>query len=459
MPYFDDPLDDEEQKKQNQISGAAPVAGGNGLPQQQVQNPQKVTDTGSHFVDLNQYLKNNNSQQFGQQVASKVQDKIGQANSTLNTANQNVSNQIRSNNQTPTQDQINSSIANPVSADAKQFQGWENQRYSGPTSAAQTGEYQQALGSVQDANKTANLANSQGGRETLLQSYFGNGGNPYTAGETKLDNYLLQNSGTFDPNKLKQQASGLNTQAQVQQQQIASQVGQQVGAVNQSAANARKAIGVDEKGNVIEGGQSGAIGQAYGQVNQKVDAANKQRAAQLAQIQKDFNTSDGYAGDPNSGSNSYEGKNFGLSDDEISANGLGQYIGKNIYGINLADYLTPGSATLNKNQVMTPEERARIQALSNLAGVTDNFASGAPQAADSAYTFNHAKLENDIAANKQAMSAAAEQIIKQNWHGPNPNKTMAQNQDDLEALSRGAIQQALKLFPAIKLSRSGTGVR
>jgi hypothetical protein len=63
-----------------------------------------------------------------------------------------------------------------------------------------------------------------------------------------------------------------------------------------------------------------------------------------------------------------------------------------LYDSDLNKYLHLGDK-LNKDQIMTPEQRARIQALSQLSGHTDDFASGLTQDKTDPFTFDTGSLK------------------------------------------------------------------
>src|SRR4051812_17646590 len=139
MPYFlDSNLEDEKQQNpaQLQISGASPTTdnGGNlsnsGSGTSQGNQKQQLV-TGSGFQNLDQYLDKNQTQQFGDQFSRKVQGDIDSAKQNQDSAAHQFQSQVKESSQTPTSEQVNSAIANPTSADPKQFQGWENQTYKG----------------------------------------------------------------------------------------------------------------------------------------------------------------------------------------------------------------------------------------------------------------------------------------------------------------------------------------
>lgn len=384
MPFFTDPnLEDDQDPSQVQISGASPTteqSGGGGSP-----SGQKKLDTGSGFQNLDKYLQTNQAGQFGQKVLGNVQGEVDQAKQGMEKGAQQFSAQVQDANKTPTMDQVNQAIADPTQADAKQFQQWQSQQYGGPKNLAESKDsWNQYWSGANKANTTAQQLGSESGRFSLLDSYFGRPN--YSFGEKSLDNLLVQQSGLGrETRNIQNEAAGLKTVGNQKAMDLQNQAAQRAGEVEQSRKGVRSAIGLDDQGNVITGEGAGAIGQQYQSVEQQLAAENAQRKAEMDRI----------AG---------EVGNDQLSADDISK--LGLDAGMNLYDINLRDYLSPGQLELNKDQVMTPEQRARIQALSQMAGVTDTFASGEAQDKGDLYSFNADQA-------KQAASSSKAQYERQ----------------------------------------------
>ncbi len=380
MPYFQNLLDDENEQNpgQVQISGASPTteqeSGGNSQGSQGGGGggPKKDLNTGSGFQNLDKYLSTNQSQQFGNEVLGKVKNEVGTAQNNQKEASQKFQEQVAGANYVPTGDQVNQAIANPTSTKPADFQNWMQQSYEGPKSLAEnSGTWNQYWSGANKANSTAQQLGTEAGRFSLLDSYFGKPS--YNFGQKSLDNLLVQQSGLGrETRDVQNQATQLKSHGKDQELQLQTQANQRAAEVERSKEQARNAIGIDANGHVITGEGSGAIGKQYQAVEQQMANQNAQRAAEQQALIAN------------------------LEDDSISAAEaaqLGLKKGQNLYNLNLKDYVTPG-ADLTKGQSMTAEQRSYIQALSQLAGVTDTFASDTPEAAAKAYSFDQAGFEN-----------------------------------------------------------------
>lgn len=378
MPYIPD--DEEQQNKdQNQavqISGASPTTDSTGSAAP-ANGSKKELNTGSGYQNLDKYLQANSSQNFGGQVVDKVQGDVNKAQNNINDASTSFSNKVNSANYVPTSDQINSAVANPTSANPADYQKWESQTYSGPKTV--TGDdYNNLWSNTNNASTKAGYLSSDPGRYTLLDSYYGTPS--YNQGQKGLDNLLIQNQQGIGSqiSNVQDQANQLKGTAQAQQDSLQNQASTKAAEVQNSAQAARNAVGVDSSGNVITDPNAvgyGAIGKGYTGVNTAVTDANSARANQVNQLKKDLASGN-------------------LSAEELGMTGL--TAGQQLYNLpDLTSYVQAGS-DLTKDQVMTPEQRANIQALSQLAGVTDTFAANPSIAQNSAYTFNTGSFKGDV---------------------------------------------------------------
>jgi len=379
MPYFTDyaKKEDEENPGQLQISGASPTTDSSGaISQRTVAGSGKGLVTGSGYQNLDKYIQNNQPQAFGQQVLGKVGSEVGAVQGNLGKIGE-AKTQIASQNKTPEQAQLNAAIANPVAADAKAWQNWLNQQYQGPTAVSDVGAYNRLGSSTQKAQTSAGLLGNEAGRFSLLDTYFGRPN--YNYGEKSLDNLLLQNAGVGRQSQgLQNQVTALKTagkEAGIGLQNAITGTEQNVA---QSRANARGLIGIDENGQVITGANAGAIGKQWSAVDQQIAEANAQRQAQQQEV---LNNLQGHA------LTAAQLKQFGLQG------------GEQIYNVDPSQYFTKGS-DLNKSQVMSANDLARIRALSQMAGVTDTYSPTELTAKTDPYGFNTAQFKNDIAAAK-----------------------------------------------------------
>lgn len=398
MPYFYDPnlQENEEQQGQGvQISGAGanvgPQSQGSGNAQgQPAAGQDKALKTGSGFQNLDKYLSSNAGQNFGDQFIGKAQDTVNQAQDQMSQAKNQFSTQVQDQNKTPTSEQVNSAIANPTGADPTQFQGWENQEYKGPKNLAENQSlYNQYWGGTNKANTTANLLNNEGGRFTLLDSYFGRPN--YSFGEKSLDNLLVQGGNTGKAAKgIQTQAANLSQQGLQGQQELQNLASQTAGNVEQSKNSVRSAVGIDPTGQVITGEGAGALGQQYGAIEKALADQQTNRNAQNYTLQQ-------------------SAQKGVFTPEQLQELGLSN--GQPLYNLSLPDYFSYNNNSLTKENVMTPEQQAYIRALSGLAGVTDGYAANDLVQAQPSYTFNRDKFLGD--ATNQATELAKNQAQAQ----------------------------------------------
>jgi hypothetical protein len=389
--------------------------------------------TGSGFQNLDKYLQNNNAKAFGQQVTGNVSNEINTAKANQDQAASTFQDQVNSTNVIPTHSQVDDAVSaagnpelaagrvtpnpaptylttptqaappanpspaaasqatptNPTPVDPTTFQGWLNNTYTGPKNLAdnQTA-WNQYWSGTNKANTSAQLLNSEPGRFSLLDSYFGKPS--YNFGEKSLDNLLLQQSGGIGKTSrdLQTAASDLKATGNDRALELGNLASSRLGQVDESRKYAHSAIGVDDTGQVIQGDGAGAIGKEYAEVNDNLAKANADRQAQLNAIQTAL------------------GRGV-LDPDQLQAFGLAS--GQKLYDLHLNDYLMKG-LDLTKDQTMTPAERARIQALSQLAGIDDTFANGTAQGQDPAYTFETDRFLNDAQGRQATIDREMKEI-------------------------------------------------
>jgi hypothetical protein len=391
MPYFYDQnlLDQEKdptEANQVQISGASPTTDSSGEPTQG--QTKKELNTGSGFQNLDKYLATNQSQNFGNQVLGKVSNEIQGAQKNQQDASKQFKEQVTTANSLPTSEQVNQALANPAQANAKEFQKWGSQSYSGPKSLGDSqANYNQFWSGVNKANTEAKMLGSEPGRFSLLDSYFGKPS--YSYGQKSLDNLLIQQSGLGQQTQdLQKQAAQLKSQGKAESDSLQNFAAQRAGEVENSRKNTLSAIGLNPDGSVVRGANAGALGKQYQAVEDAVANQNTQRHSEQQALA--------------------EGLRQG-SITKAQAEALG-IENPTLYDLNLNDYLSMG-ADLTKDQVMTPEQRAYIQALSDLAGTTDNFAGGTGQAPARVYTFDNSRFTNDVGAKANAYANELNQAV------------------------------------------------
>jgi hypothetical protein len=413
MPYFYDPnLDEQNQNNQTSngnsvsLSGASSTYNADGSAGQP--NNNKDLNTGSGFQNLDKYLQTNDSQKFGNQFLGKVSDQVQGAKSQMNQASEQFKNQVQSSNQVPSQEQINNAIANPAGTNAQDYQKWMNQSYSGPKDLAESQDtWNKYWSGVNQAQTNTQLMGKESGRFTLLDQYFGRP--TYNYGEKGLDNLLFQQSGLGSQTKqLQDQATMLKTEGNSKAQELQGLASQKAGDVEKSRTAALNAIGLNADKTVKTGQDAGALGQAYQQVYDQVNSANTARSAQQNAMLNSLS-------------------NRSLTQSQLEELGL---LGAptELYNLNLTNYLNKGGE-LSRDQVMSPEQRARIQALSQLAGIDDTFANGTAKNQDSIYGFDSNRFIADQRAQDAAYKTAYDQLIQKQSQDSIDNFPIFSSQD------------------------------
>jgi hypothetical protein len=396
VPYIYDPNLDKENESTAQdnagsvsISGASPTVESNAQSSPGANTSQSQgLNTGSGFTNLDKYLQTNNSQEFGNKFLGKVGDTVQNAETQMNQAADSFKQKVSgANSNMPDAQQINSAIANPTNMDAKTWQAWQKQQYEGPKSLGESqSDWNKYWSGVQNAQTNTQLLGNEAGRFTLLDQYFGKPS--YNYGEKSLDNLLYQQSGLGSQTQsLQNQATQLQTKGTDIAGQLATEAGKKVDQVNANRQQVLSAIGLDDKGNVLTGGKAGAIGKQYADVESQVAKANAQRAQQVMALKQALDSD-------------------ALSQQDLAKLGLSE--GQDLYGADLSQYLR-AEGDLNKDQVMTPQQRAYIQALSQMAGVTDDFASGIASKAGDAFRYDTGALQADINSRKTQYERALQE--------------------------------------------------
>ncbi len=347
MAYVNqDTLAEEDQNQEGGplVPGGGGVAGANApaAPQANTATKQK---TPSNFADLGEYLRVNQGQEFGSKLAGKVGEDITKGQGALDTAETQYKERADAATIQDNQGLINQVDTNPEGIDKTAYTGLRDAEYKGPNSFSDTQDlYNQAQGQTGAAVGKANASKTEGGRFALLDNYFGRPN--YSQGEKTLDNLLVQN----DDNS-KQAFSQMQANAN-QLQQKADNIGTELGNYSAQAKGkteatrnaARGALGIDDAGNVVEGG----------------NLSNSQKAINDAYTQR---TADQDA--------SYQGYADALRNRRFAdVQGLGLQNTGPLYNVGLENYLSKTN-DLSPVSAATPEQFAKFKTLSNLADRPD----------------------------------------------------------------------------------------
>ena len=354
------------------------------------------TSSGS-FTNLQSYLNANQDQNFGSQLASKVQNTVDQANQAQSNADTQFKGIVDQNTVNPNQDLINSAISDPTTFVSNQqnvdaFNQQKNANYSGPNSLSdESSLYNNAYQTTQNAQQAANATQNEGGRFALLNQYFN--APSYSQGEQNLDQFLV----SADPTAGKAFQNVQQNANQAQQnwnnqlsadQGYASQAAQ---TTNSAATAARNALGIDASGNFTgvagtngDYTNGGAIGNLYNQINDAATADQSAYNTQNAAVQQALK-SDNLSG---------------LTPDELNQLGLSNFSGP-LWDVSPANFLTinNNASSVNPQTVANAEQYAQMAALSQLAGTPDTLlpnSSLAGTAPTQGYTFNTPAFQSAI---------------------------------------------------------------
>lgn len=306
-------------------------------------------------------------EQFGQQ-ASGIEQQLGeQAGQTIQTAFKDPSKILQQ------QDQL------------QQFQQLRDQGFQ-----QQIGQLQPSLSpyeqQAQQLQQQAQSAGTEAGRFQLLRDAFGSPS--YTKGQQRLDQLFLQ-AQPGQARGLQSQLGDLATQAQ-----SGLTAAQEQMAAKQAALQELSGQRAQEIQNLLQYGTTEGLETELGQrglsdIEQDIEArlgtTQEQAAGELASLRSRLES----------------GK---LSAEDISALGLQQ--GQALFNLPLQQYVSEQIVDPTKTQIASPEEYARYQALSQLAGADQTFFGG-PEAQAGTYNpyeISKERLGQDIADKRQTFT-------------------------------------------------------
>lgn len=351
--------------------GPAPAAGagaaGGGAPKQ--------------FADLGEYLRVNQPQEFGQQLAGKIGQDIDQGQQTLQDASNQFGERVDAATIRDNQGLIDQVSTAPELIDPDQFATLRDAQYQGPRSLAETPDlYNQVQGASGSAVGKAQASGSEAGRFALLDNYFGRP--EYSQGQKSLDNLLVQ----ADPNSQQafdqmranaKQLQDSTNQAGVDLNARAGQARQQTQDTRQAA---RGALGIDDVGQLTG---SGAIQSSLAPVDERL-TQQQQRLSQIQDIM-------GQYGDSTAASQLTPEMLELLGIDPAQFNEIkfggdgGRWLPFSVaqgeFAAPLSSFVdTASEDSLNRASVSSPEEAARLNALASLAGMDPSGIIGAGDA-------------------------------------------------------------------------------
>ena len=376
-------------------ASASGIAGSPGSPAQGTPTSAQ-SGTSGNFTDINAYLASNatGAQNLGNQSAGLINTAATNATNITNQGVTGFNNAVTAGTESYNPTLVNATLANPTSGVGNSALSTAlTGSYTGPTSYAGSAQDAASLAGLQTADQQAQLSQSAGGRQQLLQQLeTAPGATPYTAGGLSLNQALEQNT----PGAI----GTINTAAAAEQQLTpgyANTTSTEQGLIN-PAQTASAAAGTQTKN---------ALGAGVTSLTQQIQAETT-AAQQAQQVQNSTLASkltNGGAGLTQSDLNT-----LGVSQAQID--NLTQLNQQLVAGggqpINLANYLTPVSPnSISAGGVATPQEQANYNALNQILGTNPgNFlqaptaTTGTPYNASGAAT----AIQGQITAMQQAQA-------------------------------------------------------
>lgn len=390
MAYVYEDLEDDKDKQQGdgQQLGAGSGVVVSEAAGKDTSGPKEQTGSGT-YTNLQSYLDANKAADMG----GKVSEKLGQTIEGAKQAQSESEAGFKSAADTGSVDYneglVNESTSTPESvvADTQKksdFAKMRDAQYGGPESFNTTDYFQPAYQKTKQATDEAKLTDTESGRSTLLDQYYGSGVNNYnyTKGQKNLDQLLIQN----DPRakdafaKQREEADKLNTGFGDLESNLNAYAQQKAAQTAQTRANTRSAIGIDEQNQVAGGAlkaQQDKIQNAFGQSQQDYEKNISDLMNQLKA--KDISAENA--------------KKLGLNE------------GMRIYGVDPSKYGQQGTAP-TIHSATSKEDAARLQALTELAGIDNTFLPYDDQIGTydpaTAGAFDTSRFLNDVGAQEAA---------------------------------------------------------
>ena len=351
------PEDEEDEQAAQQQIGPSSGAIAN---QQVQQGPGEGTSSGS-YTNLQDYLSANAPSKFGERVAGKVGGYIDQAADTQQEVGQEFRQNVDENRVRVDDSLFSSVLEDPTSVygDEAQRQSFIQRRdaeYGGPSNLTDREDlFSKGYGATNDAMDFARSTEDESGRKSLLDSLYGSGRGryDYTSGQKSLDNLLIQNDpgsrGAFED--VRSRGDQLASDYEALEAALSEYATGAKQETQDTRSQARGLLGIDDAGNYAG---SGAIGNLYGSLQGRVGERTSERDRILEDLTQ-----------------AYAQRNSGSLPGGYENLGLGSY--GPLYNLDVSQFLE-GANDLNPNTVASPEEYARMAALTGLAGIENTFA-------------------------------------------------------------------------------------
>jgi len=345
--------DKEQSNQQNgvQIGTGSPVIQSPGASQGGGEAGQPQQTKSGSYTNLQSYLNANKEQgsKFGQDVAGRVDTQIQGAQKQVQNFGNAFTNEVAKNTVNPNEALYKQVQADPTKVAGADYAKLRDARYMGPKTASDlTGEYQKTQAALDKASQGAQATGTESGRKAFLEEQYGTpaGNAGYTAGQKKLDNFLIQSAP--DSRQALEALKGKADAARQGYDELSKRLegvatqGQQT--TQEAQLKARQALGLDDTGMFTK---DSAYNKMLGAIEKRASDANTYKTSDYNALLKAI-------------------QDRSLSPDQISRLG----IGGNLYGVDATQYLK-GAGQVDKSQAATQAEYNRLKALSELAGRKD----------------------------------------------------------------------------------------
>lgn len=408
--------------------------------------------TGSGFTNLQQYLGANEGNNLNDVITGGVNQQLGGVNTTLQGAQGDFASQLANasqlgsstdiQNEQDILNKLNNSPTDINQNDINAFQNYRTTNYNGPKQLSDTSEFPKLTGQVDYLNSLGKNLQNPGGKSQLLSTFINRP--DYTQGEQNFDATLLGNSpNNASFNQLGQQiqntskaVAGAEAQAGAQAQNTADQTQQ----FKQGVYNT---LGLDQTGNYTGANQNGLIEQNANTLNQRVNDYTQQQNAAYQQSLQDLQNQ-------NVTNNPY----------------LASLSGMTTYGVAPSSALLTKAIAPNASNVASANDAARINALTQLAGINNTFITDPSQVG----TYNHSApvsfdtnaYKSQVQTAKNAYDSYLNNLVAgsgiNNFSALTGNLTNSQIQAMTPQQAQAFLQQYGNQFNVGKVDQNGTGV-
>lgn len=387
------------------------------------------------YTNLQSYLKSNEDQGQGSRLAGQVNEDVNSAQSDQQKAGEGFKSNVDKNAMTADEalysqvQQDPTKVAQDDASKAK-FQQLLNAQYKGPKDLTEDSEdWNKANESTNKAQQEVEASKTEGGRQALLQKAYDRPG--YTQGQQKLDQLLVAN----DPNaraafeKVQQSGGGLKDNYSQLQQNLRDYANQAAQNTSQARQSSRNLIGLNEDNTINQ--DSGLLSATQKAVQQRTAQQMADRDAQINALKSKVD---------NRQLNQ-------LSPEELSQIGVGQ--GDALYRQQIDNYIHPNQ-NWGEKTLASPEEIAKYQALSDLAGVQNTYLPGGTNVGSAygtqGYDVDQAGFKGAITAQQQAM----QNELANTWYNPFDSKNWSNSKNPSAYSYSGNLASPDILYKALQ---------